>query len=167
MLTQKDSILNGKRILGLSDQPKVLVSLEEKILEACPECKFDKATNYKEAVEKMVSWTYDLVILDIMDERCLDLFELIGTRNFPMVMLTQRALSPETLRHFIHRIPRALFPKDKLGEIVPFLENTVRKEGLSKWKRLVENIKGFLLNHFESDWEKKTGLLWHEWQRWD
>ena len=43
------SILNGKRILAVDDEPDVLEVLQEEILEACPDCKFDKATTYEEA----------------------------------------------------------------------------------------------------------------------
>ena len=46
---KKESILNGKRILAIDDEPDILTVLEEEILEVCPDCKFDKATSYHEA----------------------------------------------------------------------------------------------------------------------
>jgi hypothetical protein len=39
-----ESILNGKSILAVDDEPDVLVILEEEILAAAPKCKFEKAT---------------------------------------------------------------------------------------------------------------------------
>ena len=49
------SILDGKRILAVDDEPDVLGVLEDEILHACPTCKIDKATKYKEANEMMAS----------------------------------------------------------------------------------------------------------------
>jgi hypothetical protein len=43
----------------------------------------------------------------------------------------------------------------------------VKKEikSLPLWKSLYQRMKEFLSESFESDWEKKTGLPWSEWQR--
>jgi hypothetical protein len=38
-------------------------------------------------------------------------------------MLTAHALNPEALKHSIQMGARAYLPKEKLGEIVPFLED--------------------------------------------
>jgi len=42
----KESVMKHKKVLGLLDEPNLLMCLEEEILESCPECSFDKATNY-------------------------------------------------------------------------------------------------------------------------
>jgi hypothetical protein len=43
----------------------------------------------------------------------------------------------------------------------------VRKEinVLPLLKPLLQRMKGFFNESFESDWEKKTGLPWSEWRR--
>jgi hypothetical protein len=46
-----ESILNGKSILAVDDEPDVLAILEEEILSACPRYTFDKATTYEKANE--------------------------------------------------------------------------------------------------------------------
>ncbi len=33
----------------------------------------------------------------------------------------------------------------------------------SQWKNLFRGLEEFFGGSFESDWEKKTGLDWHEW----
>src|SRR4030042_1424554 len=71
-----ESMLEGKSILAVDDEPDVLAVLEEEIKEACPHSRFDKATTYEEAVERMISLTYDVVILDIMGVRGFDLLEM-------------------------------------------------------------------------------------------
>jgi DNA-binding NarL/FixJ family response regulator len=62
-------ILNEKRILAVDDEPDVLAVLEEEIKEAWPNSRFDKASTYEEAVARMISLMYDVVILDIMGDR--------------------------------------------------------------------------------------------------
>lgn len=162
-----DSVLNGKRILAVDDEPDVLAILEDEILGAAPKCKFEKATSYEEAAKKLKSETYDVVVLDIMGVRGFDLLELAVNRNLRVAMLTAHALSPEALKRSFEMKARAYLPKEKLGEVVPFLEDVLKYEYLPGWKRLLEKLKGFFDSKFESDWEKKTGLPWQEWHKWE
>ncbi len=159
----KASILNGKRILAVDDEPDVLAVLEEEILGVCPDCKFDKATTYENALAMLKSNTYDVVILDIMGVRGFDLLEQAVKQNLRVAMLTAHALTPEALKRSFEMKARAYLPKEKLGEIVPFLEDVLKYEYLTGWKRLFEKLKGFFDSKFESDWDKKTGLRWQEW----
>ncbi len=162
-----DSILNGKAILAVDDEPDVLVTLEEEIKASAPKCKFDKATTYEEAAKKLGSQNYDVVILDIMGVRGFDLLDLAVKKNLRVAMLTAHALNPEALKRSFEMKARAYLPKEKLGEVVPFLEDVLRYEYLPGWKRLLEKLKGFFDSKFESDWEKKTGLPWQEWHKWE
>jgi len=63
------SILDGKKILAVDDEPDILDVLEEEILSVAPQCKIEKATTYYDAKQRLTSQTYDLVILDIMGIR--------------------------------------------------------------------------------------------------
>jgi CheY-like chemotaxis protein len=157
------SILDGKRILAVDDEPDVLGVLEEEILQACPNCKIDKATTYKQATEMIISLTYDLVILDIMGVRGFDLLELAVTRNFPVAMLTAHALTPEALKRSIELKANSYLPKEKLGEIVPFLEDVLTYEYGPAWKRLFGKLKGFFDVRFGADWENTVGSDWQKW----
>jgi DNA-binding NtrC family response regulator len=158
-----DSILNNKRILAVDDEPDVLEILEEEILEEAPNCKYEKAKTYEAAVDKLKSNTYDIVILDIMGVRGFDLLNLATSRGFKVAMLTAHALNLEALQRSFEMKARAYLPKEKLGEIVPFLEDVLSYEYLPGWRRILEKLKGFFDTKFESDWEKKTGLHWQEW----
>ena len=159
----KATILSGKKILAVDDEPDVLTVLEEEITGACPECKFETATTYEKAAELIKSNTYDVVILDIMGVRGFDLLALSVSRNLRVAMLTAHALTPEALKRSFDMKARAYLPKEKLGEIVPFLEDVLKYDYLPGWKRLFEKLKGFFDTKFESDWEKRTGLNWKEW----
>jgi CheY-like chemotaxis protein len=159
----KASILSGKKILAVDDEPDVLTVLEEEIMGACPDCKFDKATTYEKAAELIKSNSYDVVILDIMGVRGFDLLALAVSRNLRVAMLTAHALTADALKRSFEMKARAYLPKEKLGEIVPFLEDVLKYDYLPGWKRLFEKLKGFFDTKFESDWEKKSGLNWQEW----
>jgi DNA-binding NtrC family response regulator len=162
----KRSILDEKRILAVDDEPDVLTLLEEEILEAAPNCQYEKAVTYETAADKLKSNHYDVVILDIMGVRGFDLLELAVNRNFRVAMLTAHSLNHESLKRAFEMKARAYLPKEKLGEIVPFLEDVLTYEYLPGWKRLLEKLKEFFDSKFESDWEKNTGLLWREWHKW-
>ncbi len=162
----KASVLSGKKILAVDDEPDVLTVLEEEIMGACPDCKFEKATTYEKAAELIKSNFYDALILDIMGVRGFDLLELAVSQKFRVAMLTAHALTPEALKRSVELGARAYLPKEKLGEIVPFLEDVLTYDYVPGWKRLYGKLKGFFDSKFESDWEKRTGLDWQEWGKW-
>jgi len=159
------SVLDGKKMIAVDDEPIVLTILEEEILGACPNCKLDKATTYEEAEAQLKSKNYDIVILDIMGVRGFDLLAMAVNRNFRVVMLTAHALNPEALKRSFEMKARAYLPKERLGEVVPFLEDVLKYEYLPGWKRLLTKLKVFFDSRFESDWETKTGLVWKEGRR--
>jgi len=153
----KQSVLKGKRILAVDDEPDVLTTLHDEIVGACPDCRFDKATQYEEAVQKINSSAYDLVILDIMGVRGFDLLELAVSRNLRVVMLTAHAFSPEALKRSYELKARSYLPKDKLGEIIPFLEDALTHEFSSGWKRLFEKMVDFFDKKFGEGWKENLG----------
>jgi CheY-like chemotaxis protein len=150
-----ESILNGRKILAVDDEPDVLTVLEEEIMDVCPKCTFDKATTYEQAAEKLESNHYDVVILDIMGVSGFILLNIAVKKNLKVVMLTARALSAEALKQSYEKGARAYLPKQKLGEIVPFLEDVLKYEFEPGWKRLYEKLHGFFKEKFGADWEVK------------
>lgn len=158
-----DSILDGKRILAVDDEPDVLQLLEEEIMAVCPNCVFVKATDYEGAARLIESEIYDVVILYIMGVRGFDLLEATVKRGFKTAMLTAHALSPEALERSIELKARAYLPKEKLGEIVPFLEDILKLDYVSGWKRLFEKLHTFFTEEFKPDWQEKIGQAWKSW----
>jgi CheY-like chemotaxis protein len=157
-----DSKLRDKRFLIVDDEPDILSLLEEEIREACPNCRVIKAETYEWAVDLLNSTPYDLVILDIMGVRGFDLLDLAVRLNYPVVMLTAHALSPETLKKAIERGARAYLPKDKIGGIVPFLEDVLAHEPISGWRRLFERLGDYFSRRFGPDWQKSDEPFWKE-----
>ncbi len=159
------SILDGKMVLAVDDEPDVLAVLKEEILEGAPKCKFETATTYHEAAKKIESQTYDVVILDIMGVRGFDLLELAVKKNLRVAMLTAHALTPEALKRSFEMKARAYLPKEKMGEIVPFLEDVLKYEYLPGWKRLMKKLEGYFDARWEKYWEKGDVNLENLWRR--
>ena len=159
-----ESILNDKRILAVDDEPDVLAVLEAEIMRSCPRCTFDKATTYEQAHELIQSWTYELIILDIMGVRGFDLLEFAVAYHRPVVMLTAHALNPEALKRSIEMGARGYLPKESLGEVVPFLEDVLKYENLTGWGRLLENLKGFFNTRWGENWKKVDEKFWKEFE---
>ncbi len=158
------SVLDDKKILAVDDEPDILTVLEGEISEACQKCTFDKAATYEEAVRKLEANHYDVVILDIMGVRGFDLLELAVKKHLKVTMLTAHALSPEALKRSHEMGARAYLPKEKIQEIVPFLEDVLKYEFEPGWKRLLEKLHDFFTEKFEPDWDMQPGLRWREWQ---
>jgi CheY-like chemotaxis protein len=161
------SILNGKTILAVDDETDVLSLLEEEIIGAAPECRFEKATTYEEAVEKLESQNYDVVILDIMGVRGFDLLELAVRKNLRVAMLTAHALTPEALKRSFEMKARAYLPKEKLGEIVPFLEDVLKYEYLPGWKRLMKKLEAYFKFRWGEYWQKAEANFWEDFKKMD
>lgn len=159
------SILDGKTILAVDDEADVLSVLEGEILEAAPTCKFEKATTYEEAAKKLESQAYDLVILDIMGVRGFDLLEQAVRKNFPVAMLTAHALTPEALKRSFEMKARSYLPKEKLGEIVPFLEDVLSYEYLPGWKRLMKKMEGYFKARWGEYWKKAEENFWDDFDK--
>ena len=140
----KESVLKAKRILMVDDEPDVLETLEAEIRESCDDCVIEKAMTYETAVQLINSNEYDLIILDIMGVRGFDLLEAAVKRDFLVVMLTAHSLNPESLKKARSMRARAYIPKDKLGEIVPFLEDVFRYDFEHGWKRLRYKLENLL-----------------------
>ena len=158
-----ESILNGKRILAVDDEPDVLAVLEEEILGAAPKCKLEKAATYEEAIQKLESQNFDVVVLDIMGVRGFDLLDVAVRRNFQVAMLTAHSFNPESLKRSIDMKARAYLPKEKLGEIVPFLEDILEEtDHLSGWARQMEKLEGVFTERWGADWQKSEAKFWKE-----
>lgn len=156
-----DSILDNKRILAVDDEPDVLETLEE-LLEDFEGLEFDKATDYDTGYQLLRSWTYDLVILDIMGVRGFDLLNASVHLGFPAVMLTAHALSVDALKQSIRMGARAYIPKEKMSDIVSFLEDVLTLEHESSLKSMVHRLGGFFNMKFGSKWMESEKAFWKQ-----
>ncbi|MBN2124871.1 MAG: response regulator [Deltaproteobacteria bacterium] len=146
-----DSLLEGKSILVVDDEPDVL----ETVAEELDMCVVDKAKDYDTAVQYLSGYTYDIVILDIMGVDGFKLLENSVDRGFPTVMLTAHALTSEALKKSIKLGAVSFLPKDKIMELRMFLEDVVMGGGKPVWKKLFERLGATFSKHFGPDWKER------------
>ena len=156
-----DRILDNKRILAVDDEPDVLDTLEE-LLDDFNGLEFDKATDYDIGYQLLRSWTYDVVILDIMGVRGFDLLNASVHLGFPTVMLTAHALSVDALKQSIQMGARAYIPKEKMTDIVSFLEDVLSLEHESSLKSMILRLGDFFNMKFGSKWMENEKTFWKQ-----
>jgi CheY-like chemotaxis protein len=146
-----DSPLKEKTILVVDDEPDILEVVEEELDMAYVE----KVTNYDTAIQYLRSYTYDIVILDIMGVNGFELLKESVVRGFPTVMLTAHALSPDSLKNSIELGAVSFLPKEKISELRIFLEDVVLGGGKPVWQKLFDKLGDYFNKRFGSDWKEK------------
>jgi DNA-binding response OmpR family regulator len=156
-----ESVLKDKRLLAVDDEPDVLESLAEQ-LEDIEGLVLDTATDFETGYHLLRSWTYDLVILDIMGVRGFDLLNASVFLGFPSVMLTAHVLSVRALKKSIEMGARAYIPKEHMGDIVQFLEDVLTLDRQAGWKKVFERLGGFFNKQFGPQWRRDKSTFWDQ-----
>jgi len=146
-----ESSLKDKVVLVVDDEPDVL----ETVAEQLDMCLVHKAGDYDTALQYLLSYTYDIVILDIMGVRGFELLKNAVSRGFPTVMLTAHALSPESLKKSIKLGAVSFLPKEKMTELTSFLEDVVFERGKPVWQKLFDRLGNYFNRRFGPDWKEK------------
>ena len=146
-----DSPLKDKVVLVVDDEPDVLETVEEEL----DMCLMHKATDYDTALQYLLSYTYDIVILDIMGVNGFELLKTAVSRDFPTVMLTAHALSPESLKKSIKLGAVSFLPKEKMSQLRTFLEDVIMGAGKPVWQKLFDKMGSYFNKRFGPDWKEK------------
>lgn len=146
-----ESPLQDKVVLVVDDEPDVLETVEEEL----DICLVHKATDYDTALQYLLSYTYDIVILDIMGVNGFELLKTSVSRGFPTVMLTAHALSPESLKKSIKLGAVSFLPKEKIAELRQYLEDVVLGEGKPVWQKLFNKLGDYFNRRFGPDWKER------------
>jgi DNA-binding response OmpR family regulator len=147
----KKSPLANKLILAVDDEEDILETLEE-ILDMC---ELHKAKDFETAKNLLLNNSYDIVILDIMGVNGFELLKVAVKKNFPTVMLTARAITPEALKNSINLGAVFFLAKEQMPELNNFLEEVVLNNGKPIWIRLFDQFGEFFNRRFSTDWKKK------------
>jgi len=102
-----------------------------------------------------LSYTYDVVVLDIMGVNGFDLLKSAVSRGYPAVMLTAHAVTPEALKKSIRLGALSFLPKEKVSELSEFLEDVVLGRGKSVWLKLFDRLGNYFNKRFGPDWKEK------------
>ena len=149
-MTVEKSPLQGKVVMAVDDEPDVLETLAD-VLDMCVVV---KRTSFDTALQYLDSNRPDLVILDIMGVNGFELLKYCVDNGLPAVILTAHAFSVESLKKSIAMGAKAYLPKERISEIIPFLEDVVAMKHQEAWQRLFDRLREFLNISFGRDWEK-------------
>ena len=150
-----DNPLKDKTILVVDDEPDILETVEEEL----DMCLVHKASDYHTALQYLLSYTYDFVILDIMGVNGFELLKTAVSMGFPTVMLTAHALSPESLKKSIKLGAVSFLPKEKMLELRSYLEEAYTGGGKPIWKKIFDKMGGFFNERFGPDWKEKDAFF--------
>jgi CheY-like chemotaxis protein len=143
--------LKDKVILVVDDEPDVL----ETVAEELEMCIVHKAADYDTGLQYLSSYTYDVVILDIMGVNGFELLKDAVSRGFPTVMLTAHALTPEALKKSMRLGAVSFLPKEKMPEIRAYLEDIVLDDGGPAWTKFFERLGTYFDKRFGPDWKER------------
>jgi hypothetical protein len=80
-------------------------------------------------------------------------------------MLTAHAFSPESLRKSIELGARAYLPKERLGAVVPFLEDVLTYEYGPTWRRVLKEIEGVFAKGWGPYWRTPDSAFWEDFEK--
>lgn len=141
-------ILKDKIVLVVDDEPDVL----DTVADVLDSCLVTKAGDFETARQYLMSYTYDIVILDIMGVDGFELLKVSVKRGFPTVMLTAYALTPEALETSIRLGAVSFLPKEKMGELDEFLADVVLGGNKPVWGKLFNKLGHLFSKRFGPDW---------------
>ncbi len=128
------SLIKDKVVLVV-DEEDVLDIIED-LLE---DCFIHRARDFPTAQQYLLSYTYDIVILDIMGVNGFGLLRTSVQRGFPTVMLTAYEITPEALEKSIKLGAVAFLPKEKMADLEEFMVEVVLGEGKPIWGNYSKN----------------------------
>jgi len=145
-------LLQDKVILVVDDDVDILNTVEDLLTM----CLVYKARDYDTARQYLLSYNFDIVILDIMGVDGFELLKTSVTRGFPTVMLTAYALTPEALQKSIQLGAVSFLPKEKMIALEEFLEDVVLEEGRPVWEKLFNRLGSLFTRRFGPDWKARN-----------
>jgi CheY-like chemotaxis protein len=145
-------ILRDKVVLVVDDEPDVLDTVAD-ILDMCM---VTKAADFDTARQYLMTYTYDIVVLDIMGVNGFDLLKTSVRRGFPTVMLTAYALTPESLEKSMKLGAVSFLPKERMSQLDRFLADVVLGGNRPVFGKLFQTLGDFFGRRFGPDWMERN-----------
>ena len=146
-----DNPLKDRLILVVDDEPDILETVKEQL----EMCLVHTARDYSTALQYILSYTYDIVILDIMGVNGFELLKQAVNEGFPTVMLTAHSLSPESLKKSMKLGAVSFLPKEKITELDSYLEDVLMGGGKPVWQKLFDKMESYFNKKFGMDWRER------------
>jgi len=161
---EKRSLLEGKKVILVDDEPDVLENLEELL----PMCDVTKASNFEEGRKLLEERKFDIAILDIMGVKGYRLLKIANEKNVMAVMLTAHAFSLEDTVKSYKEGAVLYLPKEKMIEIETFLLDVLeaKKEKKNYWWRWLDKLDSYYKKKFGADWQQSDEEFWKKFESW-
>jgi len=158
------SLLEGKKILMVDDEPDILVTLRELL----PMCELVRASTFEEGKELLENQYFDMAILDIMGVRGYDLLEVAKKENIIPLMLTAHALSPENTVKSYEQGAASYIPKEEISNIETYLNDVLeaKEKGVNSWWRWLDRLGDYYKKRFGPDWKDNNQEFWDKSLSW-
>ncbi|MCJ7596257.1 MAG: response regulator [Desulfobacterales bacterium] len=161
---EERTLLEGKRILIVDDEPDVLETLQELL----PMCDVEKASTAEEAQKLLETKFFDIAILDIMGVDGYRLLEIAKKQKIVAVMLTAHALSVENTLKSYKKGAASYIPKDEMPRITTFLNDILeaKQKGQNFWWRWLDRLGAYYEKKFGPEWKEKDEDFWRRFPSW-
>jgi CheY-like chemotaxis protein len=154
----ESSLLEGKKVLIVDDEPDVLETLEDLLFM----CEVQKASTFEEAKEVLESQNLDFAILDIMGVDGYRLLDIANEKKVLAVMLTAHALTPEDTVKSYKRGAAFFVPKEEMASITTFLEDILgaKEKGENYWATWLDRLGAYYDDKFGPGWRDSDKEFW-------
>ena len=155
------SMLDGKKVLVVDDEPDILEVLEE-LLEMCDVV---TASTFEKAKELLESQKFDIAILDIMGVDGYGLLDIANKRDIPAVMLTAHAFTADNLVRTIREGAYSYIPKEELSNITVYLIDALRarEKGENPWSAWQDRLpSSYFERRWGSAWKDVDKKFWNQ-----
>ena len=159
------TILEGKKILIVDDEPDVVETLKELL----GMCVIETATDFEAGEKLLASNKYDIAILDIMGVNGYELLKTANKNAVPALMLTANALTADDFAKSLSQGAVAFIPKEKMVEIPVYLTDLLKAQaGTEKPHRWFSRLESFFdkifginqtYHEIKSEYIKKHGPI--------
>jgi CheY-like chemotaxis protein len=159
-MVEERSLVEGKRILLVDDEPDVLATLRGLL----SMCEVLEATNFKDAKNLLETQDFDMAILDIMGVDGYELLKVANRRNVIGVMLTAHALSPDHIMKSYGEGAASYLPKEEMQHIAVFLNDIweAKARGKHPWWRWLDRLGSYWEKKFGPNWKKGESEFWRK-----
>lgn len=147
----ESSLLKGKHILIVDDEPDILQVLKEQL----SMCQVVTASTFEEAKRLLESQRFDVAILDIMGVRGYELLEISNQQKIPALMLTAHAFTPDNVVKSLKEGAASYVPKEEISRIEDFLGDifAAQAKGESPWVSWQKRLpRSYFQTRFGAAW---------------
>jgi hypothetical protein len=151
MFSEKSSPLENLTVLVVNNDSDILDSVVDEL----GICLVHLAPDYESALQYLLGYKYDIVILDVMDITSFELLKISVSQKFPTIMLTSDEVSLELLKKSIQMGAILFFPKELLQELSEFLEKLILDKWKPDWMALFGRVDLYISKYFKDDHKAK------------